>query len=294
VNKFIDKVKTLRKLTHASLFDCKESLQLSKGNINKAIYLLRIKGKNIKSESKSVNIGDDLLKGLVVSKNSREKCILLKIVCETDFAAKSLSMYHFSKKVKNFLFTLNYIKDGNYGSLYDLQLHAEDLKYIEDIMHEYRYILKEKISICQIIFIQKLAVYTYMHHNELSGSAIQTKVLSSKKQTIKHLKYLVNDLAMQVVAFPPEILKRECLNIDNLYSQRKIYYLKHKNTLRDKPLNILEKIISSSINKYLESICFMSQKFIKCDTNIIKKNVIFIEKILQTQIIIKKIYNIKL
>ena len=81
----INKVKELRKATGAGFKDCNNALKETKGEIQKAIELLRIKGisKASKKMSRSANEG-------VISISGDEKnTSLIEVNCETDFVAKT-------------------------------------------------------------------------------------------------------------------------------------------------------------------------------------------------------------
>ena len=81
----INKVKELRKATGAGFKDCNNALKETKGEIQKAIELLRIKGisKASKKMSRSANEG-------VISLSGDEKnTSLMEVNCETDFVAKN-------------------------------------------------------------------------------------------------------------------------------------------------------------------------------------------------------------
>lgn len=80
-------VKRLRDMTSAGMMDCKKALQETKGDLEKAVDLLRAKGaaKAAKRAEKSANEGTV---GSYVHFDNKT-AVLVELNCETDFVAKT-------------------------------------------------------------------------------------------------------------------------------------------------------------------------------------------------------------
>jgi len=93
----MDDLKQLRKATGAGIVDCKNALNESGGDLQKAIVILREKG--IKVASKKAERSAD--EGLVVSyiHPPGKLGVLVEINCETDFVARTDDFKDFAKKV---------------------------------------------------------------------------------------------------------------------------------------------------------------------------------------------------
>ena len=91
----IEKIKKLRSLSGAGFKDCSSALEESKGDIDKAIEILRVKGisKASKKMSRSANEGV-----IAISENDKNSSIL-EINCETDFVAKNEDFINFAKEL---------------------------------------------------------------------------------------------------------------------------------------------------------------------------------------------------
>ena len=82
----VDDIKKLRELTGAGIADCREALSSSKGNMDKAVEIIKEKG----LEKASKKSGRDTDCGRVFSYVHGGKVgVLVSLLCETDFVAKT-------------------------------------------------------------------------------------------------------------------------------------------------------------------------------------------------------------
>lgn len=93
----IDAIKDLRRMTFASIADCKKVLQESKGDINKAVELLRKRGLQIAAEKQARQVKEGRIEAYVHLGNKIG--VLLEVGCETDFVARNEDFCQFTKDV---------------------------------------------------------------------------------------------------------------------------------------------------------------------------------------------------
>jgi elongation factor Ts len=74
-------------------------------------------------------------------------------------------------------------------------------------------------------------------------------------------KAFAKDIAMHVAAVSPVSVTREEVPAEMVEREKDIYINQAKDS--GKPDNIIEKIVSGKIEKYLSEICLMDQKFVK-------------------------------
>ena len=91
----IDKIKKLRSLSGAGFKDCSSALDDSKGDLDKAVEILRVKGisKASKKMSRSAN------EGVVAISEGNKTSSIIEINCETDFVAKNEDFIVFVKEL---------------------------------------------------------------------------------------------------------------------------------------------------------------------------------------------------
>ena len=111
----IEKIKKLRQSTGAGFKDCNASLKESKGDLDKAVEILRVKGivKASKKMSRSAK------EGVVIVSGDSKKTSIIEVNCETDFVAKNDDFIIFVKELSDL--------NNKYFS---------DLKKIKFIKHE--------------------------------------------------------------------------------------------------------------------------------------------------------------
>ena len=105
----IEKVKKLREATGAGFKDCNLAIKESKGNLEKAVEILRVKG--ISKASKKMT--RDAKEGVVAVSGDDKKTSIIEVNCETDFVAKNENFVNFVKELSE----LNNEKDSNIDEL---------------------------------------------------------------------------------------------------------------------------------------------------------------------------------
>ena len=90
-------VRELREKTHAGMMDCKQALQDTQGDMNKAIDLLRQKGLATAIKRAGKQASEGLVHAYIHA--GGRLGVLLEVNCETDFAAKSQDFQDFVRNV---------------------------------------------------------------------------------------------------------------------------------------------------------------------------------------------------
>lgn len=90
-------VKDIRDTTGAPFIDCKKALEETKGNIDKAIEILRVKG--LAKVSKKT--GRETPEGIITSyiHGGGKIGVMVEVNCETDFVARNEEFQNFTKEV---------------------------------------------------------------------------------------------------------------------------------------------------------------------------------------------------
>jgi len=105
----IENVKKLREVTGAGFKDCNLAIKESKGDIDKAIEILRVKG--ISKASKKMS--RDAKEGVIAVSGNENKTSVIEVNCETDFVAKNEDFTNFVKELSE----LNNEKNSNVDEL---------------------------------------------------------------------------------------------------------------------------------------------------------------------------------
>jgi len=93
----LESIKELRRLTSASISDCKEALEKTGGDITKAIELLRKMGLEIAEKKQGRETKHGRIESYVHF--DHKIGVLLEVDCETDFVAQNSDFCQFTKDV---------------------------------------------------------------------------------------------------------------------------------------------------------------------------------------------------
>ena len=93
----VDLIKDLRKMSQASIADCKKALEEADGDIEEAIKLLRKRGMEIAQAKKDRPAQEGRIESYIHTGNKLG--VLLEVNCETDFVARGEDFREFTKNL---------------------------------------------------------------------------------------------------------------------------------------------------------------------------------------------------
>jgi len=240
----------LRKLTGAGMMDCKNALQESEGDFNRAIEIIREKGKLIASKRSEREASE----GVVLSKTTEDKKFGAMIVlnCETDFVAKNSNFIAFADSILNLALEQ---KPGNLEELKNLNMENRS---VDAQVTEQTGVIGEKLELSHYEKIEAETVVSYIH----PGNKLATLVGFNKDGVENQL---AKEIAMQVAAMSPISIDKEDIPQDVIDKELEI--AKEKFRQEGKPETMLDKIAQGSLNKWFKDVTLLNQAFIR-DTKI--------------------------
>ncbi len=234
-------VKELRDRTGLGMMDCKKALNESDGDIDKAIEDLR-KASGMKAAKKA---GRTAAEGVVLVKvaSDNSAAVMVEVNSETDFAAREANFEAFANKVVDVLFES---KEADIQKLMDSELEVARLALVQKI--------GENITVRRsaVAVEEGLTVGSYVHSN--NKIAVLVSVRGGDES-------LAKDVAMHVAAVNPMVIKAEDVPADVLAKESEIYTAQASES--GKPADIVEKMVSGRLRKYIEEISLMEQSFVK-------------------------------
>ena len=233
-------VKELRDMTGVAMMDCKKALVECKGDIEKALDLLR-SNSALKAEKKSSRVAAD---GILIMAATDTYATIVELNSETDFAAKDSNFLAFSEKVKGFI-SENKVDD----------VEAFRGSSLEDDRKALVQTIGENIQLRRVETIDyssDMNIGMYLHSDSKLGSIVAVNNGSDQ---------IAKDIAMHVSAFNPLCLSKEDIDQDILERERVIYQNQAKES--GKPEEIMEKMVEGKINRYLSEVSLLSQSFVK-------------------------------
>ena len=233
-------VKELRERTGLGMMDCKKALQSAEGDIEKAIEDLR-KESGMKAAKKA---GRTAAEGLVLTKIADGSYGgVVEVNSETDFAARNDTFIDFANTVLDTVFSK---KEANVDTLLAAGLEQERLALIQNI--------GENISVrrAHLIEAENSHVGAYVHSN--SKIAVLVALKGGDED-------LAKDVAMHVAAVSPLVVQAEDVPADVLSKESEIYTAQAAES--GKPADIVEKMVSGRLRKFIEEISLMEQAYVK-------------------------------
>ncbi len=231
-------VKELRERTSLGMMECKKALVASNGDIEKAIEELRKSGQ-AKAAKKA---GRTAAEGIIATKVSEDNtyAVMVEVNSETDFAARD----------EGFISFVNQAVETAFGNL---DMTTEQLI---EAMEESRQALIQKIgeniSVRRLATIKDSVVNAYVHGNK------RIAVLASLEGGNGEL---ARDIAMHVAASNPEVVNPSDMPAETVEKEKEIFRAQALDS--GKPAEIVEKMITGRIKKFLAENSLTEQPFVK-------------------------------
>jgi elongation factor Ts len=236
-------VKELRDRTGAGMMECKKALVETEGDMDAAIELLRRSGQ-AKADKKSSRIAAD---GRVVITTDGSKAAIVEVNSETDFVAKDENFVAFAESVANTALL------GHADDLEALMAEsAADGKMLEAARTELISKVGENISVrrfARLDAADHLGNYTH-------GARIGAVVSLSGGDAD-----LARDIAMHVAASKPLCIDQTGVPAETLETERRFFTEQAIDS--GKPAEIIEKMVTGKVAKFLKEITLLGQPFVK-------------------------------
>ncbi|MDP4183744.1 MAG: translation elongation factor Ts [Bacteroidota bacterium] len=239
-------VMKLRNATGAGMMDCKKALVEANGDFDRAIEVIRERGKLIASK----RADREATEGVVLARVSDDKKFGAVVVlnCETDFVAKNEGFVTFAGKILD-LAIAN--KAASLEAVKALELEG---RTVEAYVMEQTGIIGEKLDLSYFANVEAETVVAYIH----PGNKLATAVGFNLANVDEHV---AKDVAMQVAAMSPVSVDKDDVPADVIEQELRI--AKEKFRLEGKPENMIEKIAQGSLQKFFKENTLLNQGFIK-------------------------------
>jgi elongation factor Ts len=278
----VEKVKKLREATGAGFKDCNLAIKESKGDLDKAIEILRVKG--ISKASKKMS--RDAKEGVVVISGDENKTSVIEVNCETDFVAKNEDFITFVKELSD-------LNNKNNSNLDDLKIaQMKNGNTVEDNLVALIAKIGEKITIGKAKTIQNVnGVNNHYLHTVVKDNVAKLAVMVSldTKDSSDAVKTFSKQLSMHIAASNPLALESSSIDQSIIDKEQELVAEELKNS--GKPEDIAKKISLGKMNKFKEENSLLTQAWVMEP----KKKVQDVLKELSiTDLKIKEFYRIKI
>lgn len=251
-------VMKLRKISGQGMMDCKSALQEADGDMDKAVQILRKKGLATLSKRAERETSE----GVIVSKsnNDGKVVVMAMLCCETDFVAKSSDFVAVAEALTDYALACQ-AEDGTENVLQT----SIDGKKFSDVLTEAVSKIGEKME------VGEFAKYTldgpglisvYIHFNKKVATMLQINTSDENVAAAESIKQAAPDIAMHITAAKPLALDQTDISPDRIEQEKAIFAEQVKN----KPENIMEKIVEGKMKKFYAENCLLQQPFVKDDS----------------------------
>lgn len=235
----------LRKATGAGMMDCKNALTDAEGNFDRAVEIIREKGKLVASK----RADRESTEGVVLAKVDAGQSFgaIISLNCETDFVAKNENFIALTNKI------IETALASKSNSLEAVKALTMDGRTIGEQVMEQTGIIGEKIELPFYESIAAPFVVPYIH----PGNKLATLVGFNKPTDAQVGK----DIAMQVAAMSPVAIDND--DVAPAVVEQELKIAKEKFRLEGKPENMLDKIAQGALAKFFKENTLLNQDFVK-------------------------------
>jgi elongation factor Ts len=248
-------VMKLRDITGMQMMKCKEALIKANGDMDKAIELIRIEHKNAVAKSATREAGEGRIAAFIDP--AAKVGALIEVRCETAPVAKSEMFV----QLANDLAKQVALKQAKTSDELLAQLSVGDpKKTVADRVAEVVGLMRENIKVARMDRMTGL-LGSYIHHDGTVGVLLQVEGDKADPQ-------LLRDICMHIAAKNPLAGRREDIPADKIAKETEIAkaQLASDEKNKNKPPQILEKIIEGKVRTWFADNVLVEQPFVKDDT----------------------------
>ena len=236
----------LRKMTGAGMMDCKNALTEAEGDFDKAMKIIREKGKAVAAKRSDREAAE----GCVLAKVADGFGAIIALKCETDFVAKN----------EDFVKLTNDILDAAIAhkckTLDEVKALPLGDTTVAQAVIDRSGITGEKMELDGYMTIEAPVIAVYNHQNK---NFLCTMVALNK--AVEGVDRIGHEVAMQVAAMNPIAISEADVPAEVLAKEKEIAADKARQ--EGKPEHMIEKIAMGRIGKFYKEVCLLKQEYIQ-------------------------------
>jgi elongation factor Ts len=248
-------VSELREKTSAGMMDCKKALVECGGDFEAAVDFLRKKG-IAKAESKA---GREAKEGTVQVLTDGKIGVVVEINCETDFVGKNEKFRAFVDTIAEHIHKTA-VADGTLDAM--LAQNFATGGTVADAVKAKVSEIGENIVVRRFRRLQadENSVLTkYIHAGGRVGVLLEVSTGKAETRSNEDFLNFVKDITLQIAASSPLHVQRSEVSESLIAKEREIAAAQ----MEGKPAQVIDKIVTGKIDKFLSGICLLEQGFIK-------------------------------
>lgn len=236
-------VKELRERTGAGMMECKKALVTTNGDLVAAAEELRKSGQ-AKADKKSSRIAAE---GRIVVNKDGNRAVIVEVNSETDFVAKDENFVVFAEAVASAA-----LASGTTDVALLASQAIDAAKTVEEARTELVTKVGENISVRRISIVEGDGTIGFYTHGARIGAVVM--LVGGDEE-------LARDIAMHVAATNPVCVDESGVPAETLDRERRIF--SEQAAASGKPAEIIEKMVTGRVAKFLTEITLVGQPFVK-------------------------------
>jgi elongation factor Ts len=250
-------VKKLRDITNAPMMECKNALTEANGDIPKAVEIIRKKFINISVKREGKETAEGRI-GIYIDP-AKKVGALVELRCESPLVVKNEHFVNLANDLAKHV-----ALQGAAATVDELLAQpflGNAKKTVKDRIADAVGIIRENMKPARFISLTG-QVGGYTHHDGAVGVLVQVDGTGTAEQQ------MLRDVSMHITARNPVAGRREDIPAEALQKEQEIArgQLASDPKNKNKPANILEKIVEGRVNKWLEENVLVDQPFVKDDS----------------------------
>ena len=236
-------VKELRERTGAGMMECKKALVATNGDLDAAAEELRKSGQ-AKADKKAGRVAAD---GRIVVNIDGGKAIVVEVNSETDFVAKDENFIAFAEAVAT-----TALGSGTTDVAVLSTQSIDGSRTVEEARTELVTKVGENISVRRAAIVEGSGPIGHYTHGARIGAVVALEGGDEE---------LARDIAMHVAAINPICIDETEVPAETLDRERRIF--SEQAEASGKPAEIIEKMVTGRIAKFLKEVTLLGQPFVK-------------------------------
>jgi len=254
-------VMKLRKMSGQGMMDCKKALGETDGDLDAAMQLLRKKG----LATLEKRAGRDTTEGKVLCEVTKDTktAVMVSLCCETDFVAKNDDFIAAAEK----LLQCGFAAPAEQGGEALMGIEVDGRKFT-DLLTDVVSKTGEKTEVgdfARYTLSGTGVLGTYVHFNDKVGAMVEVE--ASSDEVAQAVKSVADGICMHITAMNPVALDKDSFDPEVIEKERAIA----AEQVKDKPANIIDKIVDGKIGKFLKDNCLIEQPFVKDDSKTVSQ-----------------------
>ncbi len=240
-------VKELRERTGSGMMECKKALQETDGDIDAAIENMRKSGM-AKAEKKSGRIAAEGRVVIEISEDGKSAAVV-EVNCETDFVSGGDDFLSFVTAIAK---TALMNKPADVAALSELTLDGTS-ETVEEVRKAKIAKIGENMQLRRFEILETInGTFGSYSHGTRMGVLVEMEGGSDE---------LIKDVAMHIAASNPLCVSEADVPAKVLEKEKEI--LRAQALESGKPADIVEKMLTGRVRKYLAEITLLGQSFVK-------------------------------